>query len=67
MFGQITVENDDLGDPWAQINPRNNFQSFPQAIQVLFRYGHSINLFPLWQNTAERLDPSPYKCNIKLL
>lgn len=38
MFGQITIENDELGDPWAQINSRNNFQSFPEAIQVLFRY-----------------------------
>ena len=36
MFGQISVENDE--DPWAQISSQNNFQSFPQAIQVLFRY-----------------------------
>ena len=38
MFGQITTDNEERGDPWAQINPRNNFQSFPEAIQVLFRY-----------------------------
>lgn len=37
MFGQIATDNDDRGDPWAQINSRNNFQSFPEAIQVLFR------------------------------
>ena len=36
MFGQISVENDE--DPWEQISSQNNFQSFPQAIQVLFRY-----------------------------
>lgn len=44
MFGQITTDNDERGDPWAQINSRNNFQSFPEAIQVLFRYVQSRKL-----------------------
>ena len=38
MFGQITTDNGDRGEPWDQINSRNHFQSFPAAIQVLFRY-----------------------------
>ena len=42
MFGQITIYNDDLGDPWSQINSRNNFQSFPEALQVLFRYDSNL-------------------------
>ena len=36
MFGQISKENEE--EPWSQIYKRNNFQSFTQAIQVLFRY-----------------------------
>ncbi|XP_074629841.1 voltage-dependent L-type calcium channel subunit alpha-1D-like isoform X2 [Acropora palmata] len=43
MFGQISVENEE--DPWAQISSQNNFQSFPQAIQVLFRSATGEN----WQ------------------
>ncbi|XP_078356406.1 voltage-dependent L-type calcium channel subunit alpha-1F-like isoform X2 [Oculina patagonica] len=45
MFGQITIENDERGDPWSQIQPQNNFQSFPEAIQVLFRSATGEN----WQ------------------
>lgn len=44
MFGQITIDNEERGDPWAQISSRNNFQSFPEAIQVLFRYVQSRRL-----------------------
>ena len=42
MFGQITTDNGDLDDPWSQINDRNNFQSFPEALQVLFRYDSNL-------------------------
>ncbi|CAH3178338.1 unnamed protein product, partial [Porites evermanni] len=45
MFGQITTDNDDLGEPWSEIKARNNFQSFPEALQVLFRSATGEN----WQ------------------
>jgi len=38
MFGQISIDNAEREEPWDQIYSRNNFQSFPEAIQVLFRY-----------------------------
>ncbi|XP_027058824.1 voltage-dependent N-type calcium channel subunit alpha-1B-like [Pocillopora damicornis] len=36
-FGQISIDNDDRGGMWGEINSNNNFQSFPAALQVLFR------------------------------
>ncbi|XP_073242529.1 voltage-dependent calcium channel type A subunit alpha-1-like [Porites lutea] len=45
MFGQITTDNDELGEPWSEIKARNNFQSFPEALQVLFRSATGEN----WQ------------------
>ncbi|XP_020626974.1 voltage-dependent R-type calcium channel subunit alpha-1E-like isoform X3 [Orbicella faveolata] len=45
MFGQITIDNAERGEPWDQIASRNNFQSFPEAIQVLFRSATGEN----WQ------------------
>ncbi|KAJ7339584.1 hypothetical protein OS493_005987 [Desmophyllum pertusum] len=45
MFGQITIDNGDRGETFGQINARNNFQSFPEAIQVLFRSATGEN----WQ------------------
>ncbi|XP_068694848.1 voltage-dependent calcium channel type A subunit alpha-1-like isoform X3 [Montipora foliosa] len=45
MFGQISIENGEKGEPWDQIWSRNNFQSFPQAFQVLFRAATGEN----WQ------------------
>ncbi|KAK3700089.1 hypothetical protein QZH41_015046, partial [Actinostola sp. cb2023] len=63
LFGQIGLENDEPGDPWDQINPQNNFQSFTQAIQVLFRSatGENWHVIMLACATGALCDPRAKK------
>ncbi|PFX23935.1 Voltage-dependent calcium channel type A subunit alpha-1 [Stylophora pistillata] len=56
MFGQISINNDERGEPWSQITSRNNFQSFPEAIQVLFRSATGENWHLIMKACASDAD-----------